>query len=138
MVRTSVFTKVTAPAVADILAEIDRMRAEPVDAQELTKARASLLDRTAEALSTAAGTAGTYADIGLYELPLDEPSRFIAALTAADDAALRALAARYLQSDQLTIIVVGDRAAIEADLRALGLPAPVMRDTDGTLLPPSA
>ena len=138
VVRTSVFTKVTAPAVADILAEIDRMRAEPVDAQELTKARASLLDRTAEALSTAAGTAGTYADIGLYELPLDEPSRFIAALTAADDAALRALAARYLQSDQLTIIVVGDRAAIEADLRALGLPAPVMRDTDGTLLPPSA
>jgi hypothetical protein len=31
----------------------------------------------------------------------------------------------------MAIVIVGDRAVIEAPLRALGLPAPVFRDADG-------
>ncbi|MES1172049.1 MAG: pitrilysin family protein, partial [Bacteroidota bacterium] len=64
--RSSVFTKVTAPAVGDFLTEIGRMSTDEIEAQEITKARASLLGRTAEALSTASGTAATFAEIGLY------------------------------------------------------------------------
>ena len=125
------FTQVTAPAVTDFLTEIGRMRSDDIAADEITKARASLLGRTAEALSTAGGTAATFAEVGLYELPIDEPSRFIAAAAAADATTMRTLAARYLDPDKLGIVIVGDRAVVEPELRALGLPAPLMRGPDG-------
>ena len=60
--------------------------------------------------------------------------RFVAALerTSADD--LRALASRYIDGDACTIVIVGDRAGIEPGLRELGLPAPVLYDTEGVKL----
>lgn len=129
--RSSVFTQVTAPAVTDFLTEIGRMRTDEIEAQEITKARASLLGRTAEALSTAGGTAGTFADIGLYRLPMDEPTRFIDAVRSTEPAALRAVAHRYLDPDRLAIVIVGDRAVVEPTLAAIGLPPPIMRGPDG-------
>jgi zinc protease len=87
--------------------------------------------RVAEGLSTTGGLAATFGELGLYGLPLDEPKRFVAALeaTTADD--LRALAARTIDPDAATIVIVGDRAAIEGPLRELGLPEPIIRDPDG-------
>ena len=132
--RSSVFTQMTAPAVTDFLAEIDRMRTDDVTPDEITKARASLLGRTAEALSTSSGTAATFAEVGLYELPIDEPSRFIAAVAAIEAADIRALAGRYLDPSKLGIVIVGDRAVVEPHLREIGLPVPLMRGPDGELL----
>jgi zinc protease len=129
--RTSVFTQNTAAAVADSLTEIGRMRTDDIGESEMTKARATLFDRTAEALSTASGVAGTFADIGLYGLPADEPARFIAAVAATTPEDLRQAAARYLDPDKLAIIVVGDRATVEPELRAIGLPAPVVLGPEG-------
>jgi zinc protease len=134
LARSSVFTEVTGPAVADALAEIGRMRSDDVTAEELTKARASLLGRTAEALSTASGTAATFGELGLYDLPTDEPARFVRTVMETDAAALTALAERYLDPEQLAIVVVGDRAVVEPQLRTLGLPAPIVRGPEGDLL----
>jgi zinc protease len=132
--RSSVFSEVTAPAVTDFLTEIGRMRTDDIEPQEITKARASLLGRTAESLSTASGTAATFAEIGLYELPIDEPARFISKIASTTAADLKALAARYLNPDQLGIVIVGDRATVEPKLREIGLPAPLMRGPDGERL----
>lgn len=132
--RSSVFTQVTAPAVADFLTEIGRMRTDDIEPAELTKARASLLGRTAEALSTSGGTAATFAEIGLYQLPIDEPSRFVDAVAATEATTIRDLATRYLDPDKLGIVIVGDRTVIEPDLRAMGLPSPLVRGPDGQLL----
>jgi zinc protease len=132
--RSSVFTQVTAPAVTDFLIEIGRMRSDDIEEQEITKARASLLGRTAETLSTSSGTAATFAEIGLYQLPIDEPTRFIEAVAATDATDIRALATRYLDPDRLGIVIVGDRSVIEPELRAIGLPAPLVRGPDGELV----
>jgi predicted Zn-dependent peptidase len=132
--RSSVFTQVTAPAVTDFLNEIGRMRTDEIKPDEITKARASLLGRSAESLSTSSGTAATFAEIGLYGLPLDEPSRFIAAVAATDAAALRRLATRYLDPDKLGIVIVGDRTVVEPELRAIGLPAALMRGPEAELI----
>ena len=102
---------------------------------EVTKAKASLLDRTAEALSTSAGTAATFSELGLYDLPMDEPARFIRAVEATDAATIRSAANRYLDTSRLTIVIVGDRAAMEPPLLELGLPAPVLRGPDGEFEP---
>ena len=129
--RAAVFTEVTAPAVAEFLREIAAIREAPVTPTELTKARATLLGRVAEGLSTSGGIAAQYAELRLYGLPLDEPARFVAALGRADAAELQRLAQRHLDPDRMAIVVVGDRAVIEKPLRDLGLPAPLIFDTDG-------
>ena len=121
----------TAPAVAEFLREIAAIREAPVTPTELTKARATLLGRVAEGLSTSGGIAAQYAELRLYGLPLDEPARFVAALGRADAAELQRLAQRHLDPDRMAIVVVGDRAVIEKPLRDLGLPAPLIFDTDG-------
>jgi predicted Zn-dependent peptidase len=133
--RAAVFTDVTAPAVTEFLNELTGMRTNPITRDELTKARATLLGRIAEGLSTSGGVAAQYAELRLFGLPLDEPARFVATLaeTSADD--LQRLALQHLDASRMAIVIVGDRAVIEPPLRALGLPEPILRDADGAPLP---
>jgi zinc protease len=132
----SVFTKVTDAALTEFLKELGGMATSPITAEELTKARALLQQQIAESLSTTAGTAGTYADLSLYRLPLDEPARFTRALATADAARLKRLAGKAIDPRTVTIVAVGDRKTVEPALRALGLPAPEIRDTDGNPIVP--
>jgi len=132
--RAAVFTEVTAPAVAEFLRELAAIREAPVTPTELTKARATLLGRVAEGLSTSGGIAAQYAELRLYGLPLDEPARFVAAIERARAAELQELARRHLDPDRMALVVVGDRAVIEKPLRELGLPAPLVCDADGQLI----
>jgi zinc protease len=129
--RAAVFVESTAPAVREMLGELAGLRERPITTDEHAKAHATLLMRVAEGLATTGGMATTFGELGLYGLPLDEPMRFVAALqrTTADD--LRALAVRYVDPEAACIAIVGDRAAIEPGLRELGLPAPVLYNTDG-------
>jgi zinc protease len=128
--RAAVFTEVTAAAVTEFLVELRAVRERPFTDEERTKARAMLLDRVAEGLATSGGIAATFAELALYGLDLDEPQRFIAALerVTADD--LLRLARKYVDPDGACIVIVGDRAAIEPGLRAIGLPPPELRDAD--------
>ena len=129
--RSAVFVDVTAAAVREMLSELTGMRERPITTEEHAKGRATLLMRVAEGLASTGGMASTFGELGLYGLPLDEPVRFVAALerTTAED--LRTLAARYIDPDAASIVIVGDRAAIEPSLRELGLPAPVICNADG-------
>jgi len=129
--RASVFAESTAPSVREMLAELAGLREQPVTTEEHAKAQATLLMRVAEGLSTTGGIAATFGELGLYDLPLDEPKRFVAALEATTAEDLRSLAARYVDPDAASIVIVGDRASIEKPLRDLGLPEPVIRDPDG-------
>jgi zinc protease len=127
----SVFTKVTDAALGEFLKELGALRTGEITGEELTKARAMLQQGTAEALSTTGGTARTFADLALYGLPLDEPLRFTRAIQQAGAGQLKRLATRTIDPTTITIVAVGDRKTIEPGLRALGLPAPEIRDADG-------
>jgi zinc protease len=130
----SVFTKVTDAALGEFLKELGALRTGEVTAEELTKARAMQQQRLAEALSTTGGTAGTFADISLYGLPLDEPVRFTKALEKADARLLKRLANRSIDPATITIVAVGDRSVIAPGFKALGLPEPELRDADGEVV----
>jgi predicted Zn-dependent peptidase len=133
--RAAVFTEVTAPAVTEFLRELAGMHTNPITPDELTKARATLLGRVAEGLSTSGGLAAQYAELRLFGLPLDEPARFVSALEAFPATEIQALAPLHMNGDRMAIVIVGDRAVIEPQLRAIGLPEPVLRDADGAPLP---
>jgi zinc protease len=131
----SVFSKDTDKALGEFFNELGGMGKGPISDEELTKGRALLQQQIAEALSTTGGTAGLYADLSLYGLPLDEPTRFTKALARADVASLRKLAGKTIDPASFTVVAVGDRKSIEPGLRALGLPAPQVRDADGEVVP---
>jgi zinc protease len=127
----SVFTKVTDAALGEFLKELGALRTGEIKPDELIKARAMLQQGLAESLSTTGGTARTFADVALYGLPLDEPVRFTRALQGSGAPQLKRLAGRAIDPGTMTIVAVGDRKTIEPGLRALGLPAPEIRDADG-------
>jgi len=129
--RASVFTESTAASVTEFLNELDGLRTRPVTEEERSKARAMLLDRIAEGLATTGGIAATFAELGLYGLPLDEPERFVAALERTGAADMQRLALAHTDPARASILIVGDRATVEPGLLAIGLPAPLVVDADG-------
>ena len=62
--RAAVFAESTAPAVREMLSELAGLRERPITAEEHAKARATLLMRVAEGLSSTGGMATTFGELG--------------------------------------------------------------------------
>ena len=113
-------TDKTSEALKEFFNELSRIH-QPLDAQELDKAKnylALLLPRNFE---TTAGMAGSLAQIWIYGLPADFYTTYadrIRAITAADVANA---AAKYIQPDKFAVVVIGDRKTIEPGIKALNL-----------------
>jgi zinc protease len=135
LVSADVFTKVTGPAVEQMLKEVSLIRAQPLTSAELTKARAIDLVSVAEALSTTPGIAGLFGESAVMGEPPDAAERFMKALAGKDAGAVKSAVADHVDPQTLSLVVVGDRSAIEAPLRALGFPPPELRDADGDPVP---
>jgi predicted Zn-dependent peptidase len=119
-VRCAVESAATAPAVADIVAELARIGSDPVSAAELDAARDYLIGVFPLRFETSAQVAGALAGLIVQELPDDELDRYrpaIAAVTADD---VRAAAAMHIDVAGASIVVVGDAAVCEKELRDAG------------------
>ena len=105
-------SETVARAAAIVLEEVDRIRSEPVSEAELDTSIASFVETFSRNFSSAASTAGLFAN---DEYTGRDPSYIatyrerIAAVTADD--VLR-VAREYLHPDQLVLLVVGDQATI--------------------------
>jgi zinc protease len=125
-VGSSIRTDATGPALRDILTILDGART-PMPAAELAKAKALAIRSLPQDFETNAGIAGAYLTVAMERRPLtyyrDLPGQ-LAAVTA-EGAAAAAESWR-----DLSIVVVGDWAAIGKDLESLGLPI-VRLDADG-------
>lgn len=117
----AIMTAATVPAVKEIFAEIERMRREPVPAEELADAKTNLIRQLPARFETAGDTASTLARLSMMGLPLDEPATRparIAKVTAED---VQRVAEKYLKPELMRVIVVGDAAVVEKDLAAIGM-----------------
>jgi zinc protease len=122
---------VTAPAVAEILKEIRAMAAEPMTPDELQRAKDARTLSLPSGFQTSLATAGSFANVFIYDLGLDYYSRVenrVNAVTAAD---ALAAAKRYLVPERMVVVAVGDRAKIEPELQKLNLGAVEIRDAEG-------
>ncbi|MBI2780692.1 MAG: insulinase family protein [Chloroflexi bacterium] len=111
-VRAAVNTEVTVPAIVDILAELELMRATPPSSAELHAARDYLVGVFPLRFETPPPVVGAIAGLYIHGLPLDELDRYrpsIEAVTAAD---VQAAAERHIHTDELAIVLVGDADAI--------------------------
>jgi predicted Zn-dependent peptidase len=117
----SVKADVTGPALKEIFSELQRLREEPVPAQELEEAKASLVLGLPADFATAGATAGRIADLVVHGLPDDYWNRYaekVKQVTAAD---VQKFAATYLDPTKLTVVMVATPETVRAQLADLPL-----------------
>jgi predicted Zn-dependent peptidase len=123
-VRTAVQTEVTLDAIRRILAEMERIRTEPVEPRELDEGRNYLIGSLPFRFKTPKDMVGAMLEIVRCDLPIDEYEGYrdaIAAVTAED--VLRA--AQHIQPEATTIVVAGDVARVLPALEDANLGRPI-------------
>ena len=134
-IGAGVRTDATAPAVAEVFKEVERIRREPISPQELALAKDSIARSLPGMFETTASTANSIGSLFVYGLPLDYYRDFSAKVDAVDAGIVQRMAEKYLKPDQMVIVAIGDRAKIEPELKKLDLGAIELRDSEGNLLP---
>jgi len=114
-------TESTAPAVKEILAEIDAIRGAPVTEEELADAKSQVIKQLPSWFETAGGTAGTLAAMAVHGLPIDEFATLPARIQKVTREDVQRVAEARLRPSQLRLVVVGDAAKIKESLGQLGL-----------------
>lgn len=119
-VRTAVQTDVTVPAIEAILRELRRIREAPVEARELDEARDYLIGVFPLRFEAPGQVVAALSGLIVFGLPDDELDRYrpsVASVTAED---VLAAARRHVRPEDASVVVVGDAARIEPELRAAG------------------
>jgi predicted Zn-dependent peptidase len=107
-------------AVGVLLAQWDRLRQEPVPAEELRKAREYLKGRMLLALEDSSSYASWWGRQEVHDEPLQSPDEIVARLDAVTPEAIQAVAQKLFRGHKLNLVVVGpfpDPAPFEAALR---------------------
>ncbi|HJP85284.1 MAG TPA: pitrilysin family protein [Gemmatimonadaceae bacterium] len=119
VVSTAVQSDVTAPALREIFAEIDRIRASKISEEELSLARDYLDGVFPIRYETTTAIASALANLVIYDLSddyYDTYRRHVREITTED--VLRA-AKTHLHPEQLQTMIVGDAAAVKDSVAAL-------------------
>jgi zinc protease len=131
LVASAVRSDVTAAAAREVLAEIDRMRAEKVSAEELSLATSYLEGVFPIRYESTAAIARALTAMVVYGLPPDYFDTYrdrVRAITAPD--VLRA-AREFLHPEEMQLVAVGDPAVVREPLEALELGPLQSYDTEG-------
>jgi zinc protease len=130
-VAAGVRTDVTAPSVSEVFKEVAALREKELSAEELKKAKDAMINSLPGAFETNGNVVGSFSNIFIYDLGLDYYSRYAKEVSAVTAAQALDVARRYLVPEKLIVIAVGDRAAIEGELRKLDLGRLEIRDAEG-------
>lgn len=132
--RAEIVAEKSDSALLEFMKELRAIR-EPLSAQELEKAKQYLILGFAERFETISDIASQLAPLVTYGLPLDTWNTFqrgVERVTAAD---VQRVATQYIDPQSLRIVIVGDRASIEAPLRATNVAPLQIRDAMGREVP---
>jgi zinc protease len=107
------------------------MLEKPMMSEELLKSKEALANSLPGAFETSVNTVNSFSNIFIYDLGLDYYTRYAQEVTAVTAEQALAVARRYIVPDRLVVIAVGDRNAIEGELRKLNLGTVEIRDLEG-------
>jgi len=121
-VSTSVRTDATAPALKEILKELDSLpAAKPITAEELGKARSAEARSFPENFESPSGIAGELSELADFDLPPDTLETFLPDLEKVSLAEVQKSMTEVVAPADRLILVVGDRKTVEPELRRAGL-----------------
>lgn len=119
IVRGSVKAEVTGAALKDLLAELERMRKEPVPADELEQAKDGIVRSLPVAFDSIEDVAGHLGELSIYRLPDDYWNAYAQAVERVTAAGVRRAAQAYLDPQRLTLVVVGAAGLVRPQLSGL-------------------
>ncbi|HMD06481.1 MAG TPA: pitrilysin family protein [Candidatus Acidoferrum sp.] len=119
-VSAAVRNDVVAASLTEIFYEMDKLRSVPVPEAELADAQNYLSGIFSMGLATQNGLLGQIAVVALNELPDDYLETYRAKVRALTPTDLLETARKYLDSANVQIVVVGDRAQIESQAALFG------------------
>jgi predicted Zn-dependent peptidase len=119
--RAAVNTEVTVPAVLDILAELERIRAEPVTPAELRAARDYLIGVFPIRFETPGAVLGAIAGLAVHELPDEELTRYRERIEAVTTDDVARVAGERIDLRRLAVVLVGDADQVAAELERSGI-----------------
>lgn len=131
VVSTAVQSEVTAPAAREAIAEIERMRREPITADELSLATSYLGGVFPIRYETTDAIAGALAALVRYDLPDDFYDTYRDRVRAVSSDDVLRVAQQHLHADALQMVVVGELDSVQKPLEALGFGASTVYDTQG-------
>jgi len=117
---SGVQTDKTAEALKEFFNELNAILT-PVPADELARFKNYAALSFAGEFETSSQLAGKLEEVAVYGLPDDVFSKYVGAVQAVTSADLTRVAKQYLLLDRMAVVIVGDRATIEAPIRAAGL-----------------
>ena len=120
-VRTAVQTEVTAPALTELLGQLDRIRTADVPAKELREVKDYLIGVFPLRFESTGGVAAAMEPLANYGLPDDFWQTYRDNLDAVSEHDVTTTAADLIVPDQLLCLIVGDAAKVRAELEAIGV-----------------
>jgi zinc protease len=117
---TQVRNEVLKDALGLVLEEMHRIGKEPVGADELATVKNYLSGTFVLRLETLEGLAAQISATRMLGLPLDYLEQYTARVRAVSPEQIRAAAAKYMDPDPASIVVVGDAEALAPQLESFG------------------
>jgi predicted Zn-dependent peptidase len=118
--NADVTTTVTGPSIKEILAEIDRLQAEPPSAGELTGVQNYLAGTYVLQNSSRSGITNQLAYMDLHGLPPTYASTYVKQVFAVTPQQVSEMAKKHLHDERAIIVIVGDRKVIEEQVKGFG------------------
>jgi predicted Zn-dependent peptidase len=124
-------TNVTDSSVIETLKEMSRLRSEEVSESDLNFAKDFLTRSVARSFETPGQIAAQLANLVLYGLPGDYFDTYIQNVERVSSEEVKRAAEKYIDPDNMLIVIVGDVAAIRGGLEKLGHGAVMVCDSEG-------
>lgn len=134
LASAGVQTDKTGPALAEFFKELEAIRQE-VPADELRRAKSYVALRYPAGFESGAQVAAKIEDQFVYGLPDDYFNAYVGRIEAVTAADVQRVAREWIDPKSCVVVIVGDRAKIEPEVRALGLGPIVHRSVDEVLGP---
>ena len=132
--RAEVVAAKTDSSLIEFMKELTSIR-EPLPPAELAKVKKYLQLGYAERFESTADIAGQIAALIPSGIPLSSLGRFNAGVGAVTGSDVQRVAKRYVDPNKMVIVVAGDRASIEAALKATTIAPVQIVDSRGRRLP---
>jgi zinc protease len=115
-----VTTKVTGPAIHEILGEIERLQATPPTSEELKAFQNYRAGTFVLQNSSRGGIIGQLEFVDLQGLPGDYLNGYVKRIYAVTPQQIQEMTKKYLVADRATIVIAGDRGVIEEQVKEFG------------------
>ena len=124
----------TAPATTEIFNELRRIRDTQMTPDEMKLSKDSITRSMPGRFERGTDAVGTFAELFIYDLPLDYFSKLPEEVDAVTPERAQAMAQKYIHPEKIVVVAVGDKTKIEDEMKKLNLGKMEMRDPEGKIL----